>query len=98
MVEHSSSGIAGRIVRAAGAQGVNQLARVGQLFLLVPICLSAWGTASYEDWLLVNSVTAFLVLTDLGYTQFTTVKLIDAWSRGEHDRFAREWGIALGFF
>jgi O-antigen/teichoic acid export membrane protein len=98
MAEPSSNGIAGRIVRAAGAQGINQLARVGQLFLLVPICLGSWGTATYEDWLLVNSVTAFLVLADLGYTQFTTVKLIDAWSRGDRERFAREWGIALAIF
>lgn len=93
-----SSGIAGRIVRAAGAQGVNQLARVVQLFLLVPICLSAWGTAVYEDWLLVNSIAAFLLLADLGFAQFTMVKLIDAWSRGERERFSREWAIALGFF
>jgi O-antigen/teichoic acid export membrane protein len=94
----SSSGIAGRIVRAAGAQGVNQLARVVQLFLLVPICLSAWGTAAYEDWLLLNSITAFLVLADLGFVQFTTVKLIDAWSRGDKERFSREWGLALALF
>ena len=94
----SSSGIAGRIVRAAGAQGLNQLARIVQLFLLVPICLSAWGTAVYEDWLLVNSIVAFLVLADLGFVQFTTVRLIDAWSRGEQERFSREWALALGLF
>ncbi len=94
----SSSGIAGRIVRAAGAQGVNQFARIVQLFLLVPICLSAWGTAVYEDWLLLNSIAAFLVLADLGFVQFATVKLIDAWSRGERQQFAREWALALGLF
>jgi O-antigen/teichoic acid export membrane protein len=96
--QSSGRGIAGRIVRAAGAQGVNQLARIGQLFLLVPICLSAWGTAVYEDWLLVNSIAGFLVLADLGFVQFTTVKLIEAWSRGEQERFSREWAIALGCF
>ncbi len=94
----ANSGIAGRIVRAAGAQGINQLARVGQLFLLVPICLGAWGTAVYEDWILLNSITAFLMLADLGLVQFTTVKLIDAWSRGEQERFSREWALALGLF
>jgi O-antigen/teichoic acid export membrane protein len=92
------TGIAGRIVRAAGAQGVNQLARIVQLFLLVPICLSAWGTAVYEDWLLVNAITGFLILADLGFIQFTTVKLIEAWSRGEQERFSREWALALGYF
>jgi O-antigen/teichoic acid export membrane protein len=91
-------GIAGRIVRAAGAQGVNQLARVVQLFLLVPICLGTWGTAAYEDWILLNSITAFLVLADLGFVQFTTVKLLDAWSRNEPERFSREWSLALGLF
>jgi len=96
--QSSSSGMAGRIVRAAGAQGINQLARIGQLFLLVPICLGAWGTAVYEDWLLVNSIAAFLVLADLGFVQFTTVKLIEAWSRGERELFTREWALALGFF
>jgi O-antigen/teichoic acid export membrane protein len=94
----SGSSIAGRIIRAAGAQGVTQLVRVGQLFLLVPICLGAWGTAVYEDWLLVNSIVAFLVLADFGFVQFTTVKLIETWSRGEHERFSREWGLALGYF
>lgn len=94
----SSSGIAGRIVRAAGAQGINQFARIGQLFLLVPICLTAWGTPAYEDWLLLSSITGFLVLADLGFVQFTTVRLIDARSRGELERFSREWGLALGLF
>jgi O-antigen/teichoic acid export membrane protein len=96
--QSSNGGIAGRIVRAAGAQGLNQLARIVQLFLLVPICLSAWGTAVYEDWLLLNSIIAFLVLADLGFVQFTTVKLIDAWSRDDQERFSREWAIALSLF
>src|SRR5258708_22583904 len=75
----SSSGVAGRIVRAASAQGVNQAARIVQLFLLVPICLTAWGTGVYEDWLLLNSIAAFLMLGDLGFGQLTTVRLIAAW-------------------
>ncbi|MGO8918771.1 MAG: lipopolysaccharide biosynthesis protein, partial [Stellaceae bacterium] len=77
---------------------MNQLARIVQLFLLVPICLTAWGTAVYEDWLLLNSVTAFLLLADLGFVQFTTVKLIEAWSREDRERFSREWALALGLF
>jgi O-antigen/teichoic acid export membrane protein len=97
-MQRSNSGIAARIVRAAGAQGINQLARIVQLFLLVPICLTAWGTARYEAWLLLNSVAAFLPLADFGFVQFTTVKLIDARSRGEQDRFAREWSLALALF
>jgi O-antigen/teichoic acid export membrane protein len=94
----SSRGIAARIVRAAGAQGINQLARIVQLFILVPVCLTAWGTAVYEDWLLLNSISAFLLFVDLGFVQFTTVKLIDAWSTGDRENFAREWAVALGLF
>ena len=94
----SSGGIAVRIARAASAQGLNQLARVVQLFLLVPICLTAWGTGAYEDWLLLNSIAAFVLLGDLGFVQFTTVKLIEAWSRGEQERFSLEWTRALGLF
>lgn len=92
----TSGSIAARIVRAAGAQGINQLARIGQLFLLVPVCLSVWGTAHYEDWLLLNSIAAFVVLADFGFVQATTVRLIDAWSKGEAERFARDWAYALG--
>jgi O-antigen/teichoic acid export membrane protein len=94
----SSSGIAGRIVRAAGAQGVTQLVRVVQVFFLVPVCLSAWGTAGYEDWILLYSITAFLMLADLGLVQFTAVRLIDAWSKGERERYAHEWALAIGLF
>jgi len=94
----SRSGIVSRILRAAGAQGVNQLARVVQLFLLVPICLEGWGTAVYEDWLLLNSIAAFLVLADFGLVQSTTVRLLDAWSKDERERFAREWELAIGIF
>ena len=93
-----TSGIAKRIVRAAGAQGVNQLARVVQLFLLVPICLGAWGTGIYEDWVLLNAVAAFVMLADIGFVQSTMVKLLDAWSKAEPERFSREWGLALGIF
>jgi O-antigen/teichoic acid export membrane protein len=95
----STAGLVGRIVRAAGAQGLNQLARIVQLFLLVPICLSAWGTAVYEDWLLLNSIAAFfLLLGDLGFGQLTTVTLIDAWSKKEQERFSIEWRRAMGLF
>ena len=93
----ANSGIAGRICAPPARRGSISL-RVGQLFLLVPICLGAWGTAVYEDWILLNSITAFLMLADLGLVQFTTVKLIDAWSRGEQERFSREWALALGLF
>src|SRR5580692_65093 len=92
----TSGSIAARIVRAAGAQGINQLARIVQLFLLVPVCLSVWGTALYEDWLLLNSIAAFLILADFGFVQATTVRLIDAWSKGEGGRFSRDWAFALG--
>lgn len=94
----TSGSIAARIVRAAGAQGINQLARVGQLFLLVPVCLGAWGTGLYEDWVLLNSIAAVLALADFGFGQSITVKLIDAWSKGETQRFSREWAFALGLF
>ncbi|HKW55353.1 MAG TPA: hypothetical protein VJO12_16805 [Stellaceae bacterium] len=94
----SSGGVAGRIVRAAGAQGLIQVVRVVQLFLLVPVCLGAWGTAVYEDWVLLCSITAFLILADLGLVQFIAVRLIDAWSKGERERFAHEWALALGIF
>ena len=92
----ASGSITSRIVRAAGAQGINQLARIGQLFLLVPICLSIWGTVHYEDWLLLNSIAAFVALADFGFIQATTVRLIDAWSKGEAERFSRDWAFALG--
>jgi O-antigen/teichoic acid export membrane protein len=92
----ASGSITARIVRAAGAQGINQLARIGQLFLLVPVCLSVWGTGLYEDWLLLNSIAAFLILADFGFIQATTVRLIDSWSKGEGERFARDWAFALG--
>ena len=46
----------------------------------------------------MNSVTALLMLADLGFVQLTTVKLIDAWSRGDEEWFSREWALALGVF
>jgi O-antigen/teichoic acid export membrane protein len=91
-----SNSIVGRIVRAASAQTVNQLARVVQLFVLVPICLNAWGTAIYEDWLLLSSIAAFFALADLGFVQLITVKLIGLWSRGDAEGFASEWSRVLG--
>ncbi len=91
-----NGGIAGRIVRAASAQSLNQLARIVQAFFLVPVCLTVWGTGAYEDWLLLNSIAAFLLFADLGLVQLTTVRLIEAWSREERDRFADHWARALG--
>jgi O-antigen/teichoic acid export membrane protein len=91
-----SSGIVGRIVRAASAQTINQIARIAQLFVLVPICLGAWGTSIYEDWVLANSIAAFFVLTDMGFVQLISVKLIESWSKGDRKRFDADWANALG--
>jgi O-antigen/teichoic acid export membrane protein len=90
------SGIIGRIVRAASAQTINQIARVAQLFVLVPVCLDAWGTSVYEDWVLLNSIAAFFPLADMGFGQLISVKLIESWSKGDRKRFDADWANALG--
>lgn len=87
-----------RLVSSLGAQGFALLLRVGQQFVMVPLFIHAWGSGLYQDWLVISSLTGFLVLLDLGTQAYFGNRLLLFWSRGELNGFARTVKLALGCY
>jgi len=57
-----------RLIKSFGANTVGQgLNIVVQLFS-IPLYLSAWGTHLYGEWLLLTTIPAYLIMSDMGLT------------------------------
>src|SRR6185437_3523637 len=62
-------GIRYRLLSGIGAQSFAQLLRIGQQFIIVPLFIHAWGSAAYQDWLVVYFGNRMLFLWSRGATQ-----------------------------
>ena len=92
------SGIVRRLARGFGMQGLSFAAQALAQFLAVPVCLSAWGTAVYGDWLVLVAAGGVLVVADFGIHGHLCNGLRAAWARGEHEAGQRILQSGLGVY
>src|ERR1019366_479932 len=67
----------------------SRFVRMSELFVLVPVYLSAWGVGTYGEWLTITAMTAFLSLTNVGLGQAAASEIIMAIGAGDHERAQR---------
>jgi O-antigen/teichoic acid export membrane protein len=89
-------GIRYRLISGIGAQSFAQLLRIGQQFIVVPLFIHAWGSAAYQDWLVIFSATTFLILLDLGTVVYFGNRMLFLWSRGATQDFDHTIKLAIG--
>ncbi|MFH1131371.1 MAG: hypothetical protein V1754_08555, partial [Pseudomonadota bacterium] len=59
-------GYLARIVRNLGASAMSQVITLVIQLVSVPVFLSSWGVPLYGEWLTLNAICTFFVLSDLG--------------------------------
>jgi O-antigen/teichoic acid export membrane protein len=91
----SSRGLAGRVLRSAGALAMGAgVTMVGQV-AVVPVALLVWGKERYGEWLLLTGLISVLRLTDLGLQTFVVNRMGQGYARGDLDEVKDALGAAL---
>lgn len=76
-------------------QLLNQLIRLCESILLVPLCLSAWGPDAFRDWVVLFSVMMFVGICDFGTITYFGNRFLALTATGDRERFRRELRIGL---
>jgi O-antigen/teichoic acid export membrane protein len=65
--------------------------RVGEQFVLVPCFLSAWGLATYGEWLTLTAIAGFVSFTNIGLAGASASDIVMAMSAGDRERAERSF-------
>jgi O-antigen/teichoic acid export membrane protein len=76
-------------------QLLNQLVRICEQLLLVPLFLSAWGTDIYKDWVVLYAIMVFLTSCNFGTETYFGNRFIDFVARNDREAFRRELMTSL---
>jgi O-antigen/teichoic acid export membrane protein len=79
-------------------QSVAILLRIVQQIVLVPALISGWGTALYQDWILIFSAAALAGMLDGGMQMYFSNALLIAHARQDPATFRRLFGTAMGIY
>jgi O-antigen/teichoic acid export membrane protein len=87
-----------RLIAGFGAQGLSFVSQIGAQILLVPLFIGAWGTALYQDWLLLFATAGFLGLADVGMQNYFGNLMVVARARCDIDQLNHVVAIAVGAY
>lgn len=88
----------GRVFRAMGAEGLGQLLNIAIRLLLVPLFLSAWGTQSYGEWLILTAVAGWFSLADIGGQLYFINRMTETWTKRQLVDFQKVFSTGMFFF
>ena len=72
-----------RLIHGFGANAYGQLVTVVIQLVGVPILLHAWGPQLYGEWLILFAIPAYLLMTDLGFSQSASNDMTARVARGD---------------
>ena len=75
--------IRGRLRRGLGGQAFSQAVNLAFQFGSVPLFLHFWDKALYGEWLILAAFPAYLVISNLGFTNATSYEVTMRVSRGD---------------
>lgn len=87
-----------RLARAVGALSTGRLITIGGQVLLVPVFLTHWPPELYGEWLVLNSVAAYLVTLDLGMNAAVANRLTAAHTRRDLAEYRSVQHSATAFY
>jgi O-antigen/teichoic acid export membrane protein len=76
-------------------QLLNQLIRICEQLLLVPLFLVAWGAEVYKDWVVLWAIMVFVRQCSLGTETYFGNRFIELTARDDRRAFQREIRVAL---
>lgn len=92
---YPSGGLAKRTASGSAATLLGDAIRALEHVILIPLFLRAWGSAGYGEWMTLFSLVGYLALSELGMNRYITVRMTQAYSRGEVREFGRIFKSAL---
>lgn len=87
----------GRLLTSYAAATVFLAVRVGQQLLLLPAFLYVWGAQLYEQWILLSSAAAFVMLADLGTRPYFKNRLLILASGDDLPGYRHTLRTSIGF-
>ena len=87
----------GRLLTSYAAATVFLAVRVGQQLLLLPAFLYVWGAQLYEQWILLSSAAAFVMLADLGTRPYFKNRLLMLASGSDLPGYRHTLRTSIGF-
>lgn len=58
-----------RIKKGIGSTITEQIANILMQLLIVPLCISIWGSNIYSEWLLLYTIPSMLAISDFGFSK-----------------------------
>lgn len=80
-----------RLFQGVAANGFGQIVAIVIQLVSVPIFIKFWGVELYGEWLLINTIPAYLNMSDIGFTTITANEMTMLVSRNDRSK-------ALGIF
>lgn len=74
-----------RLAQGIGANALGQLVNTGLALVLVPIMASRWGLDRYGVWLMIATIPAYLLVSDLGFGKAAVVDMTMRAARGDRE-------------
>jgi O-antigen/teichoic acid export membrane protein len=87
-----------RLISGFSAQGLSFISQIIAQILLVPLFISAWGVALYQDWLLLFAAAGFLALADVGMQNYFGNLMVLARSRDDAEQLNQVIASAVGAY
>lgn len=87
-----------RLIRGSGAQFFAMGVRSIEQILLVPVLISAWGVASYGEWILISAIPIYLSLVDFGFVGSASNELARRTGEGITPQAKQFFGRILAVF
>ncbi|MEW6600768.1 MAG: hypothetical protein AB1499_07340, partial [Nitrospirota bacterium] len=78
--------IRSRLLQGIAANSFGQVAAVLIQVFSVPIFIKFWGVELYGEWLLINTIPAYLNMCDIGFTTITANEMTMLVSGGERSK------------
>lgn len=87
-----------RILKILFALSIGQLIIRFSSFILIPLFVNYWSATMYGEWLALSAAIGYLASLDLGISQASTNKMIQAYSVGDITKFKSIQHSSLVFF
>lgn len=91
----AEAGMKSRLFSGLTAQMVTFVIFFIESIVLIPFFIDAWGSSTYQGWVVLSSAAYFLVLSDLGTSYYFDNSIRMTWTAGKEEDYQRN--VAVGF-
>ena len=91
----SEAGLKSRLFSALSAQSLTFISSFIESLVLLPLFIRAWGSPTYQGWVILLSAAQFLTIADLGSSYYFDNSIRMAWTAGKERSYERNVAVCL---